>query len=153
VATYRPFAVRVADRHRNPPHPGLSAGYVRALRSGPEQIDAVVRTGGSAQIPRFVEMLGGIFGPERVVLSDVFSGVTAGLAIRAGMDVSSTSNCAPFDARQRAQGRRHFKTLPLEVNASNRRWQPRSPAMVAGLSDRIWTVKELLTTVVPPVNT
>ena len=55
-------------------------------RSGlvPEQIDAVVRTGGSAQIPRFVEMLGRNFRPEKVVLSDVFSGVTAGLAIRAG---------------------------------------------------------------------
>ena len=48
-----------------------------------DRIDAVVRTGGSVQIPRFVEMLGRIFGPEKVVLSDVFSGVTAGLAIRA----------------------------------------------------------------------
>jgi hypothetical chaperone protein len=50
----------------------------------PDEIDAVVRTGGSAQIPRFIEMLGRIFGPNKVVLSDVFSGVTAGLAIRAG---------------------------------------------------------------------
>ena len=49
------------------------------------EIDAVVRTGGSAQIPGFVELLGRLFGPEKVVLSDVFSGVTAGLAIRAGM--------------------------------------------------------------------
>ena len=48
-------------------------------------IDAVVRTGGSAQIPCFIQMLGRIFGPEKVVLSGVFSGVTAGLAIRAGM--------------------------------------------------------------------
>lgn len=48
---------------------------------------------------------------------------------------------------------RPLKTLHLEVNASNRRWLPRSPAMVAGLTDRIWTVKELLMTVVPPVNT
>jgi hypothetical chaperone protein len=47
------------------------------------EIDAVVRTGGSAQIPCFVEMLGRIFGPEKVVLSSVFSGVTSGLAIRA----------------------------------------------------------------------
>jgi hypothetical chaperone protein len=47
------------------------------------QIDAVVRTGGSAQIPSFIHMLGRIFGPERVVLSSVFSGVTSGLAIRA----------------------------------------------------------------------
>jgi hypothetical protein len=48
---------------------------------------------------------------------------------------------------------RPLKTLRLEVNDSHRRWQPRSPAMAAGLSDRIWTVKELLFTVVPPVNT
>jgi len=48
-----------------------------------DQIDTVVRTGGSAQIPCFIEILGRIFGPEKVVLSDVFSSVTAGLAIRA----------------------------------------------------------------------
>ena len=47
------------------------------------EIDAVVRTGGSAQIPAFIEMLGKLFGPEKVVLSDLFSGVTAGLAIKA----------------------------------------------------------------------
>jgi hypothetical chaperone protein len=54
-------------------------------RSGLEdgEINAVVRTGGSAQIPCFIEMMGRIFGPDKVVLSDVFSGVTAGLAIRA----------------------------------------------------------------------
>ena len=48
---------------------------------------------------------------------------------------------------------RPLKTLRLQVNHPHRRWQPRSPAMAAGLSDRIWTVKELLTTVIPPVNT
>jgi hypothetical chaperone protein len=51
-----------------------------------DEIDAVVRTGGSAQIPSFIQMLGRIFGPERVILSSVFSGVTAGLAIRAGKE-------------------------------------------------------------------
>ena len=53
-------------------------------RSGlePDEIDAVVRTGGSAQIPCFIEMMERIFGPEKVVLSDVFSSVTSGLAIR-----------------------------------------------------------------------
>jgi hypothetical chaperone protein len=50
------------------------------------EIDAVVRTGGSAQIPCLIEMLGELFGREKVVLSSVFSGVTAGLAIRAQMD-------------------------------------------------------------------
>ena len=49
---------------------------------------------------------------------------------------------------------RPLKTLRLEVaDDPTRRWQPRTPAVAAGLTDRIWTVKELLTTVVPPVNT
>jgi hypothetical chaperone protein len=52
------------------------------------EIDAVVRTGGSAQIPRFVGMLERIFGAQRVVLSQVFTSVTAGLAIRAATDAS-----------------------------------------------------------------
>ena len=50
-----------------------------------DEIDAVVRTGGSAQIPYLFEMLGRIFGPEKVVLSDVFSSVAAGLAMRAAL--------------------------------------------------------------------
>jgi hypothetical protein len=50
---------------------------------------------------------------------------------------------------------RSVKTVRLEVNDGQRRWQPRSPAMAAGLTDHIWTVKELLMTVVAPtaVNT
>lgn len=51
----------------------------------PGQIDAVVKTGGSSNIPLFTDMLGRIFGAERVRQSDAFSSVTAGLAIRAWM--------------------------------------------------------------------
>ncbi|MBN2549520.1 MAG: Hsp70 family protein [Anaerolineales bacterium] len=50
----------------------------------PEQIDAVVKTGGSSNIPAFTAMLGRIFGVEKVKASNVFSSVTSGLAIRAG---------------------------------------------------------------------
>jgi hypothetical chaperone protein len=50
-----------------------------------DEIDAVVRTGGSAQIPLFVEMIERLFAPEKVVQADVFNSVTAGLAIRAWM--------------------------------------------------------------------
>ncbi len=46
-------------------------------------IDAVVKTGGSSNIPIFTHMLGRIFAPEKVVGSNAFSSVTAGLAIRA----------------------------------------------------------------------
>jgi hypothetical protein len=45
---------------------------------------------------------------------------------------------------------RSVKTLRVEDDAGTRRWQPRSPAMVAGLTDHLWTVKELLLTVVAP---
>jgi hypothetical chaperone protein len=47
-----------------------------------EQIDAVVKTGGSSSIPLFSEMLAQVFGAERVKQSNSFSSVTAGLAIR-----------------------------------------------------------------------
>jgi hypothetical protein len=39
---------------------------------------------------------------------------------------------------------RHVKTLRLEVNDGTRRWLQRSPAMVAGLTDHIWSIEELL---------
>jgi hypothetical protein len=46
---------------------------------------------------------------------------------------------------------RPLNTLRLEVHGDpRRRWQPRTPAMTAGLTNHIWTVKELLTTIVLP---
>ena len=52
---------------------------------------------------------------------------------------------------------RPVKTLRLEyaVCSGHRRWQARTPALAAGLTDHIWTVKELLMTVVlpTPINT
>jgi hypothetical protein len=52
---------------------------------------------------------------------------------------------------------RPVKTLRVELAASygQQRWQARTPAMAAGLTDHIWTIKELLTTVVipTPINT
>jgi hypothetical chaperone protein len=49
----------------------------------PDQIDAVVKTGGSSSIPRFTRMLEEIFGVEKVVQTNTFSSVAAGLAISA----------------------------------------------------------------------
>jgi hypothetical chaperone protein len=49
----------------------------------PEQIEAVVKTGGSSNIPLFSVMLGRIFGEHKVRATDVFNSVTAGLAIKA----------------------------------------------------------------------
>ena len=50
----------------------------------PVEIDAVVKTGGSSNIPLFTEMLARIFGREKVKESNAFTSVVAGLAIKAG---------------------------------------------------------------------
>lgn len=46
-----------------------------------DDIDVVIRTGGSSQIPAFVQMLETRFGHERVRSVDTFSSVTSGLGI------------------------------------------------------------------------
>ncbi len=61
----------------------LLLNTVAAAGLEPGQIDAVVKTGGSSNIPAFSSMLGRIFGSEKVKASNAFSSVTAGLAIRA----------------------------------------------------------------------
>jgi hypothetical protein len=50
---------------------------------------------------------------------------------------------------------RPVKTLRAELpNPSKQaRWQQRSPAMAAGLTDHIWSVQELLTVVLVPLHT
>ncbi len=45
------------------------------------------------------------------------------------------------------------KSLQIESHQGSRRWEPRSPAMAAGLTDHIWTLKEILTSVVVPRGT
>jgi hypothetical chaperone protein len=50
---------------------------------GASDIDYVIRTGGSSSIPYFVEMLGSMFGREKVVESDRFTSVASGLVVRA----------------------------------------------------------------------
>jgi hypothetical chaperone protein len=51
----------------------------------PGQIDAVVKTGGSSNIPLFTGMLERIFGADKVKESNAFSSVVAGLAIKASI--------------------------------------------------------------------
>ena len=50
-----------------------------------EEVDAVVKTGGSSNIPLFTGMLERIFGREKVKQSSSFTSVVAGLALKAGM--------------------------------------------------------------------
>jgi hypothetical protein len=39
---------------------------------------------------------------------------------------------------------------PTHGTGSAQRWQPRTPAMAAGLTDRVWTLREVLLYRVPP---
>jgi IS1 family transposase len=39
---------------------------------------------------------------------------------------------------------------PTNGNGSAKRWQPQTPAMAAGLTDRVWTLREVLLFRVPP---
>ncbi|MCA9933016.1 MAG: Hsp70 family protein, partial [Anaerolineales bacterium] len=57
------------------------ADTVQASGLAAGEIDAVIRTGGSAQIPAFYEMLCRQFGEDKVHSTDTFSSVTAGLGI------------------------------------------------------------------------
>jgi hypothetical chaperone protein len=58
-------------------------GVVAASGLDYGDIDSVIRTGGSSQIPAFIEMLETRFGSEKVRALDIFSSVTAGLGVLA----------------------------------------------------------------------
>jgi hypothetical chaperone protein len=50
----------------------------------PDDIDLILRTGGSAQIPAFVELLRATFGEDKLEQRDAFGTVARGLAVQAG---------------------------------------------------------------------
>ncbi len=56
---------------------------VKFANMEPAEVDVVVKTGGSSNIPVFTEKLEDIFGKSKIVETNSFSSVTAGLAIRA----------------------------------------------------------------------
>jgi len=58
------------------------------------------------------------------------------------------ASCALEDAVYNLM--RPVKTLRIEVNDDMRRWEPKTPAMAAGLTDHVWTIEELMLTVVVP---
>ncbi|AGF97400.1 hypothetical protein MmTuc01_2068 [Methanosarcina mazei Tuc01] len=41
------------------------------------------------------------------------------------------------------------KSLRLKIESGNRKWFQRTPAMAEGITDHIWSLKELLTFRVP----
>jgi hypothetical chaperone protein len=62
-------------------------------------IDQVIRTGGSSQIPAFIQLLERRFGKEKVGSIDVFSSVTSGLGIMAHQIEQGIIDASPFHRR------------------------------------------------------
>ncbi len=82
----------------------------------PEKIDAVIRTGGSSQIPAFIEMLTQRFGAEKVRDLDTFSSVTAGLGVLAHQIEAGEIDVTVYrasDDRGYQQMRRTGEGVPL----------------------------------------
>ena len=42
------------------------------------------------------------------------------------------------------------QSAPTHDNGSTKQWRPRTPAMAAGLTERVWTLREVLLFRVPP---
>lgn len=87
----------------------------------PEEIEVVLRTGGSSLVPAFVEMLSGIFGAERLHEMDPLVSVVGGLGIIAHEN-------AGLHGTYRGKYRELSEPLPLQVN-SDHTYEIYSPAV------------------------
>ena len=89
------------------------------------EIDAVIRTGGSSQIPVFHEMLARKFGAEKVQAVDTFSSVTAGLGIIAHRIETGEITARPFtpdDVKLPAEAEDHKPNVsPINLDVLRRR--------------------------------
>lgn len=70
------------------------------------QIDAVIRTGGSSQVPVFVDMLNERFGADKVRAINTFSSVTSGLGIIAHGIAQGDIDAKPYRAGEWSGGGR-----------------------------------------------
>lgn len=82
---------------------GRLDAVMREAGLSPGQIDTVIRTGGSSQIPAFIDLLNKRFGAEKVRDIDVFSSVTSGLGI-IGHRIETGELDLPAHTRQKHAG-------------------------------------------------
>jgi hypothetical chaperone protein len=97
----------------------LQASGLRA-----EQVDAVIRTGGSAQIPLFHSMLQNKFGHDRVHSIDTFGSVTSGLGIIAHGIASGEIEARPYtrdDLKQQEVAISRPNVAVVDLNLLKRR--------------------------------
>jgi hypothetical chaperone protein len=81
-----------------------------------KDIDRVIRTGGSSQIPLFVRLLNHMFGYEKVRQIDIFSSVTSGLAIR-GHELATGKSDLRLYTPDSGSGAEETPTGPAQTRA------------------------------------
>lgn len=143
-----------AGRGRPPaqkqPQPGWRCLQVTKHRSGSRisRITCRVVYGDPNEVPDFMGL-----NTAYVERTNLTSRQMNGRMVRKTLSFSKEeemlqASCALEDAVYNLM--RPVKTLRIEVNDDGRRWEPRTPAMAAGLTDHVWTIEELMMTVVVP---
>ena len=99
-----------------------------------DEIDSVIRTGGSAEIPVFKTMLLSRFGPEKVRAVDTFSSVTAGLGICARQIAEGTLELRKWTAEDLKSHSmpKDSKVSPINLDLLQRRVAFQEGSIVAG---------------------
>ena len=140
------------QQHKQP-QPGWKCLQVTKHRSGGKLIRVTHRVvyGDPKEVP---ELMG--LNTAYVERTNLTSRQMNGRMVRKTLSFSKDekileASCALEDAVYNLT--RPNKSLRVEVEDDQRRWVPRSPAMAAGLTDHIWTIKELMMLVAVPERT
>jgi len=138
---------------RKQPQPGWKCLQVTKHRSGGKLIRVTHRVvyGDPKEVP---ELMG--LNTAYVERTNLTSRQMNGRMVRKTLSFSKDekileASCALEDAVYNLT--RPNKSLRVEVEDDQRRWVTRSPAMAAGLTDHIWTIKELMMLVAVPERT
>jgi hypothetical protein len=138
---------------RKQPKPGWKCLQVTKHRSGSRliRITHKVVHGDSKEVP---EIMG--LNTAYVERTNLTSRQMNGRMVRKTLSFSKEeemleASCALEDSVYNLT--RPLKSLRVEVNNDQRRWESRSPAMAAGLTDHVWTIGELMMMIVVPNGT
>lgn len=135
---------------RKQPQPGWKCLQVTKHRSGSRliRITHKVVYGDPNEVPDFMGL-----NTAYVERTNLTSRQMNGRMVRKTLSFSKEeemlqASCALEDAVYNLT--RPLKSLRVEVNNDQRRWEPRSPAMAAGITDHIWTIGEIMMLLVVP---
>lgn len=125
--------------------------HSRVVYGGLERIEAILESSGLGKVVNtaFIERLNlslrqsvGALGRKVICLAKTDGGLTARLSLRQAY----YNFCLPHVALRQLLP----EPQPTKGNGSPRKWQQRTPAIAAGVTDHIWQMEELLLLPIPP---